>query len=495
MRINYNVSAMLTNNALANNDSLLAQSLERLSSGLKINHAKDNPAGLAMAKRMDAQLAGLAMANQNASDGVSVIEIADGAMTEISEMLQRINELAIKAANGPLSDKDRATIQEEVEELQEEIARISETTEFNGMKLLNGDFDMKGFTNNLDIKVNGYAPRVPEKVYTINSLTITAPMPEPDPAQGDSEEEITSNDAAIIDKGYQIDVSNIELGPEFPAGVRASVRDNIVTFKNDTGFELRLDISGLDLQPGETVTFPATGAKMEIAGGASNIADITVNVLNPDYDDCSIGSITVNVDPANGSKDVKMTLGPDFPEGASYSVNGNTVSIVDADGQPIMDLDITNVAASATYAGTGPADGLAVDVTGIGAMRLQIGANEGQILAMDIPGITLKNMGIEELDVRTKRGALDAIARVDEAVSYVSSVRGKLGAYQNRLESSINNLDVIYENLTGAYSRIMDVDMAEEMTNYTTYQVLTQAGTSMLAQANERPSQVLQLLQ
>ncbi len=128
-------------------------------------------------------------------------------------------------------------------------------------------------------------------------------------------------------------------------------------------------------------------------------------------------------------------------------------------------------------------------------MRLQIGANEGQILAMDIPGITLKNMGIEELDVSTKRGALDAIARVDHAISYLSSVRGKLGAYQNRLESSINNLDVIYENLTGAYSRIMDVDMAEEMTNYTTYQVLTQAGTSMLAQANERPSQVLQLLQ
>ena len=110
MRINYNVSAMLTNNALANNDSLLAKSLERLSSGLKINHAKDNPAGLAMAKRMDAQLAGLAMANQNASDGVSVIEIADGAMTEISEMLQRINELAIKAANGPLSLSDRGQI-------------------------------------------------------------------------------------------------------------------------------------------------------------------------------------------------------------------------------------------------------------------------------------------------------------------------------------------------------------------------------------------------
>lgn len=136
MRINYNVSAMLSNNALANNNNLLSQSMERLSSGLKINHAKDNPAGLAMAKRMNAQIEGVNVANQNASNGVSIIETADGAMTEISEMLQRLNELAIKAANGTMSDSDRATVQDEVSQLKEEITRISETTEFNGQKLL-----------------------------------------------------------------------------------------------------------------------------------------------------------------------------------------------------------------------------------------------------------------------------------------------------------------------------------------------------------------------
>ena len=145
MRINYNVSAMLSNNALANNDKLLSQSLQRLSSGLKINRAKDNPAGLAMAKRMNAQLEGLAVANQNASDGISIIETADGAMSEVSEMLQRLNELAIKAANGTMADSDRGTVQDEVKQLKEEINRISEVTEFNGQKLLNGEFEWKGF--------------------------------------------------------------------------------------------------------------------------------------------------------------------------------------------------------------------------------------------------------------------------------------------------------------------------------------------------------------
>ena len=138
---------------------------------------------------------------------------------------------------------------------------------------------------------------------------------------------------------------------------------------------------------------------------------------------------------------------------------------------------------------------LEVDVTGIGSMRLQIGSNEGQILEVEIPAVTLQNMGIEDIDVSTKGGADDAIERLDGAIQYVSSVRGRLGAYQNRLESTENSLDITSENMTSAYSRIMDVDMAEEMTAYTTAQVLTQAGTSMLAQANERPSQVLQLLQ
>lgn len=379
MRINYNVSAMLANNALANNDNLLAQSLERLSSGLKINHAKDNPAGLAMAKRMNAQIEGLSVANQNASDGISVIEVADGAMSEISDMLQRINELAIKSANGLMGESDRETIQDEVVQLKEEITRISETTEFNGQKLLNGEFSLKGYTDELDVKVSSYSKDVPAKVYEIAGITI-------------DEEEIAGEKTG----NYVVDI-DFEKSTGFPEGATAEVRngkDKMVTIKGSNGFEMTLDFSK---------------------------------------------------------------------------------------------ADFTNLPLTYTS--------LQVDATGIGAMRLQIGANEGQILAVDIPGISLREMGIEDLDVTTAEGALDAIDSIDGAIRYVSAVRGQLGAYQNRLESTVNSLDVTSENMTAAYSRIMDVDMAEEMTNYTTYQVLTQAGTSVLAQANERPSQVLQLLQ
>nr|WP_318682749.1 flagellin [uncultured Acetatifactor sp.] len=383
MRINYNVSAMISNNALSNSEDLLARSLERLSSGLKINHAKDNPAGLAMGKRMNAQIEGLSVANQNTSDGISIIEIADGALAEVSEMLQRMNELAVKAANGVNTDEDRQTIQEEITQLKEEITRIAETTQFNGQPLLNGEFDFKGYTNNLEVKVNSYSKDVTVKEYTITSITLT--------------KEIVNGQET---GNYLVDLNNLDLGTDFPAGATVSTKDNLVTIKGADGFEMVLDVSGVNFGTAQSVTFSEAG--------------------------------------------------------------GNA---------------------------------LMIDATGIGAMRLQVGANEGQILAVDIPTISLQNMGIENVDVSTADGAVDGIQRLDGAIKYVSKVRGRLGAYQNRLESTVNSLDVTSENMTSAYSRIMDVDMAEEMTYYTTYQVLTQAGTSMLAQANERPSQVLQLLQ
>ena len=398
MRINYNVAAMITNNNLANNDSAVAKSLQRLSSGLKINSAKDNPAGLAMAKRMNAQLMGLSMANQNASDGVSIIETADGAMSEISEMLQRMNELAVKAANGVESDGDRDVIQKEVSQLTEEISRVAEATEFNGQKLLNGEFSFRGYidskvttaaASNIDIKVASYSSEVAQKIYTIDEMKISK-----DPVTEKYKVEFTPP-TALKDGG-------------FPEGATASIKDDLVTITASNGFEMTLDLTRCDIE---------------------NKAPLTV-------------------------KDLK------------------------------------------------------IDATGIGAMRLQVGANEGQVLEINIPKISLREMGLETvkikdkngqeiwtLDVGTEEKATEAIDRVEGAIHFISGVRGQLGAYQNRLESTINSLDITSENMTGAYSRIMDVDMAEEMTNYTPAQGRTQAATSMLAQANERPSQVLQLLQ
>lgn len=384
MRINYNVSAMLSNNALSDNDNLLSKSLERLSSGLKINHAKDNPAGLAMAKRMNAQIEGLSTASQNSSDGVSIIETADGALTEVAEMLQRINELAVKASNGTMGDSDRSAIQDEIKQLKEELKRVSETTEFNGQKLLNGQFELKGYTNVEGIHVNSYGDSVPVRTYTIDSLIIEDILDANGNPTGYKTVDLENLDANGVPNG-------IKLGENFPNGIKSfEMKDNMLTIRGESGFEMTLDLT-----------------------------DAKADTYTP----------------------------------------------------------------------------VTIDVTGIGSMRLQVGANEGQVMELTIPAVNLRNMGIENIDLSTAEGAQDAIARADDAISYVNSVRSRLGAYQNRLESSINSQDITSQNMTSAYSRIMDVDMAEEMTNFTTYQVLTQAGTSMLAQANERPSQVLQLLQ
>ena len=370
MRINYNVSAMISNNALSNSENLLTKSLERLSSGLKINHAKDNPAGLATAKRMNAQLTGLSKAKENANDGISVIETADGAMTEVHEMLQRLNELAVKSSTGTLSDDDRKMIQQEAEQLCSEIDRISDTVEFDTQKLLNGEFDLKAYTTEETMKVSTYSDKVAKGQYELKNVAIT------------------------LDADGNVDSFQADFAGKFPADVKVDkIEDNQVYLKASNGFEMTLDLS------------------RAAAEGKTNLGDVDI------------------------------------------------------------------------------------DATGIGAMRLQIGSNEGQVLEIQIPSVGIKQMGLENLDLSTKEGAQAAIEKIRGAISYVSSVRSQIGAYQNRLESTVNSLDITNENMTSAYSRIMDVDMAEEMTSYTTYQILAQAGTSMLAQANERPSQVLQLLQ
>lgn len=379
MRINYNVSAMTANNSLKRSDNALAKSLQRLSSGIKINRAKDNAAGLAIAKRMNAQLEGLSVAGDNANDGVSVVETADGALGEIHDMLQRISELAVKGATGTMSDEDRKAIEEEVAQLKEGIEQIMEVTEFNGQKLLDGSFDLKGYTTNTQVKVDYYSDTVTAKNYTITALTVNLDA-----------------DGNIVEDATTL-ANTIGLGSEFPPNCTVSKVDgNVVTIADKTGFEMRLTIQGA---PNSSVTAGSAATPLEI------------------------------------------------------------------------------------------------NITGYGDMSVQIGANEGQTLDMRIPYVSLKNIGIADTDFTTQINCQDALGKMDEAVAYISSVRSRLGAYQNRLESTVDSLDVTYESMTAAYSRIMDTDMAREMTEYTNLQVLTQAGTSMLAQANERPSQVLQLLQ
>ena len=392
MKINFNMSAIFANDNLEKSDNALSTSIEKLSSGYKINHAKDNPSGVAISKRMHAQIRGLSAATQNASDGISVIETAEGTMTEIHDMLQRLSELSIKAANSTMSDKDRVSVQEEVDKLQQEIDRITSSTEFNGNVLLDGTFDVKGFVekstknatfNTSAVKVESYAQEAKTGIYELKLET-----------------DVDANGDAYI----------------------------------------------------KSITISTAGGQTKVHGR--------------DVDLRTVGN-------------QKMEVGED----------GHTVKITaDNNFSLTLDIDLKKL--------TNPATGtFNVDLTGIGPMTTQIGANEGQTLDILIPKVSNKTLGIADLDVSTMSTATASIDRVSKAIDNLSSIRSKLGAYQNRLEHSISSLDITEENMTAAYSRIIDVDMAEEMTEYTKNQVLSQAGISVLAQANERPSQILQLLQ
>ena len=388
MKISYNAAAMYANNAVNVADSRVSQSLKRLSSGLKITAAKDNPSGYAIGRRMNAQIGGVGVATQSSNRGINIVQTADGALTEVHDMLQRMNELAIKGAHGVLTTEDRVMLNQELKQLKEEVTRISTDTEFNGQPLLDGSFDLRGYTDSQVATVDYYSDEVTAKEYTIAALTVHY------------------NDDGTID----LDKTNADFtaGEGFPEGVQITeVGQDKVTITGPQEFK------------------------------------ITLAINRPD-----------------GESEVKVAVAAD--DGATPPVTAKPLTL---------------------------------DITGIGSMDMQTGANEGQQLAIRIPKISLDRLGIERTEVTTEESSDRAITEIKGAILYVSDARSRLGAYQNRLEHTVNNLDTTTENMTAAYSNIMDADMAEEMTTYTTQQVIAQAATSMLAQANERPSQVLQLLQ
>ena len=376
MKINYNVSAVVANAALTVNEKKFNVSTERLSTGYKVNHAKENPSGIAIAKRMNAQLKGLSQSKDNASTAVSVVSTAEGALTEIQSMIQRMNELSVQAATGTKTDSDRESIQAEIQELKEEIERMKNDTEFNGKKLLNGDCDLKGYADAKGIKVSYYSDETPVANY---KFSLVNPIP--------------------LDQDGNVDL-----------------KDGSVTL----------------LQDGSENAFP---------------------------------------------KDAKITY------------DGDKVTVTAANEFEItfkVDKNVTTTSQDGS---------ISLDITGIGAMRVQIGANEGQVLAIRIPEVSLDTLGLSDIDISTQEGAQRAIELSKQANAYISSVRSRIGAYENRLEHTQSSLGVTEENVTSAFSRIMDTDMAEEMTEYANQQVLNQAGISVLTQANQRPAEVLQLLQ
>lgn len=455
MRINCNVSALIANTNLASSQTALNKALERLSSGLKINSAEDDAAGLAIANKLHTQIKGLDQANKNSSDGISVVQTAESALSETESILQRINELAVQAANETNSLTDRQSIQQEINQLTDEIDRISSSTEFNTMPLLDGTLGRRCYTNADDVSTFYVSSAVKEGDY---ELEITA-----DATQASAVAGLTQNPVVTQEGKVEINGASMKVEP-------GDTYDEIMS-----KFTTLCDAANLnfDAASGKITTYDygiSQNIEYKISDSLKNIFSIT-NVQS--------------------GSDAQATLGNGFNNSAVMTSNGRYITVKDLGG-----FEMTVEVAPNAVANSGQASLDATQkVTGIGTMTVQLGANEGQVLEVDIPAVNIHSLGLDDLNVCTSSGAGDAISRVGEAINKVSTVRSTLGAYQNRLESVVTHLDEYKENITSAVSGIEDSDMADEMTEYTQQNVITQVATSMLAQANERPQSVLQLLQ
>lgn len=486
MKVNHNIAAVLANHRLQTTENNLAASVERLSSGYKINSSKDNPAGFAIAHKMNTQIRGLERASDNAMNGVSAIETAEGALSEVTNMLQRLRELAVQSANDTYTMEDREAIQAEVSKLQEEIQRLSEDTEFNKQSLLDGTFDTRAYSNMdgvsarllsddvpagpYQFKINGIAERASMTTAKIDTAAFGA-----DPANAETFQMGINGVAVEISTA---DTFETAYGKIRDAAEQSGVIAEI-NVKTDNSKEITFSCKEYGSKYTIDVSVSTTTGQAILGLGAST------SVSGKDAD------ISLVLD------DNTATTPSKFKNTATCTADGEYVKITDRGGFEMTIKVDNNEYQKIVNDAQNPLVGktATIKVKDFGYMSLQIGSNENQIVDVRIPNMSLENMGISELNYMTHEGSSEAITKVDNALAYVSSVRAKLGAYQNRLDYTISSLDVTTENLTEAYSRIMDTDMAEEMTKYTQYNVLQQAGVSVLAQANDLPQTVLQLLQ
>lgn len=503
MKINYNVSAAVANNHLHGIENNLTQSMERLSSGLKINHAKDAPAGIAISNKMQAQIDGLNRASKNASDGISVIQIADGALNESASILSRIRELAVQAANDAvMSLEDKQAIQAEIDSLKDELNRISTDTEYNTKPLLDGSFDTRVYTEHAS-RVN-----ISDHVKAGNyKLTIEEAATQAEAATNGVDYD---SDAAIGIKGtLSVNGSNISIeATDTYAEVYEKIRDGaeigetLARREDDGSITFISDAYGKNAIV--KFTFDSEELAEKLGFTASNGYDIhkqgDIYVYGQEVNGTiysPAGTNPVLATNADGSYDWEG-----FSDTATVSFDGNKITVSDVDGFSmsfLADAGYANGVAETNTSGqpTGVTyDGsLEFEVTEIGAMIIHIGANMDQNMSIRIPEVSSESLYVDDVDVTTVTGADRAIARLDEAISQLSSVRSSLGAYQNRLEHSVASLDTFEENMTSAISRLTDADMAEEITEYTQQNVLNQAAISVLTQANDLPQQVLQIMQ
>ncbi|WP_017436393.1 flagellin N-terminal helical domain-containing protein [Saccharococcus caldoxylosilyticus] len=437
MRINHNIAALNTYRQLAVANNAASKSMEKLSSGLRINRAGDDAAGLAISEKMRGQIRGLEMASKNAQDGISLIQTAEGALNETEAILQRMRELAVQASNDTNTDADRNEIQKEIEQLKDEINRISETTEFNTKKLLNGSV---GNTANVttDNHVLG-SVQVVDSGLKADTYTLTTAAPAT--VGMDIKTNTTGLSAADFDLNNDANIDGLKLG-DYTLEIKSTGVANTfdITLKNSDGVVV-----------GTANGWVAGSGNATITGALPDGTATKLTLIDPGVGVVSEGTMTFNLNAtyaAAGDFAITNSAGATvYSSAAGLKITDNEFEA----GGLKFDLSVDSVLA---------APGNSTIVTTNNALTMHIGANEGQTMKVDINKMDATSLGVKNVDVTSQTGAETAITSINNAIEKVSSERAKLGAFQNRLEHTINNLGTSSENLTAAESRIRDVDYA-----------------------------------
>ena len=490
MVVQHNMSAMNANRNLGVTTGMQAKSSEKLSSGYKINRAADDAAGLSISEKMRSQIRGLNKASDNAQDGISLIQTAEGALNESHSILQRMRELSVQAANGTETDDDREAVQNEISQLQEELTRISETTEFNTMKLLDGS-QGSGSTTSAGPKYGAIDTTMGGALVTSDVAGIKVATTE----LGVDGSENAIWDAAgttltlnlVKDKVYtQSDIDNLIANAKQEDSTSKVSKLPTVSVSLNNGTYTGKASAGVATEAGAKATAEAKKMAAGTFVGADTI-QISANRYGKELNGTTIG-IAFTAKDGQESVTVNAAASQKRTDGTVTALSLIHIS------EPTLDNGAGLGSATALFGESGYSAKSSSNGTGI---TLQIGANEGQTMSFSIDDMSAKALGVDgsKVDLSTQSGAQKATTTIDAAIKKVSAQRGKMGAIQNRLEHTISNLDTAAENTQTAESRIRDTDMAEEMVEYSKNNILAQAGQSMLAQANQSTQGVLSLLQ
>ena len=503
MVVQHNLTAMNSNRMLGLTTSAQAKSTEKLSSGYKINRAADDAAGLSISEKMRKQIRGLTQASANANDGISAVQTAEGALGEVQDMLQRMNELAVKAANGTNSEDDRSYIQNEIDQLTTEIDRVAETTKFNETYLLKGDRDAtKGFTLSYKAATAStgsanFDTNADANGFQIQGLTSAN-------LNSEKSDEVNEVLKAIRDQGVSV-TYNGHWNQAGNSGAGSAEKSWSLSLNGAAAEKYKVVAAG---EPSDR-TFDIVDAD-----GAKVVTGLSVGVSGAADQSATSQNLNITVTSKISAKSVTAQAYSEHDVAKYYDRDGNGIS-ANALGNYFNTTPGSATTEDPTISAKSGArtvfdavgnettlktDEVAAkqDITGDLALKLHVGADatSNNQITMNISAMTAKGLGVNGLRVDGTDGkkAQAAIETIKEAVQKVSTQRSSLGAIQNRLEHTIKNLDNVVENTTSAESQIRDTDMASEMVKYSNNNILAQAGQSMLAQANQTNQGVLSLL-